>query len=153
MKGSEFEGIVVQHVLDRLVAEIEQGNWSTIAYTINNSDGTYSVQNREVNVQHKLVSAVIQKLTEDNGQIKAIYDKLQKIIETEEFKNQISEKFAEKMISWLNEKAGWYNDEGYKNRAAFNRDVRTEVIKQIAKRKVDRIMEEAESIGEEEVKE
>ena len=102
------------------------------------------MQHRDVNVQDKLVSAVIQKLADDKQQTKEIYDRLQALIETDDFKDKIAEKFAENMIKWLNEKSGWYNDEAYKNRAAFNRDVRTEVVKQIAKRKVDKIMEEAE---------
>jgi hypothetical protein len=141
MKDS-FEDSVAQHVLERLLVQIDKGETITVPYTTyNQQQNTYSTQNQTVNVQDSIVGKVIQRLNEDKTFIDSLHKEVESLIKTNEFKDKVANDAAEKLISWLNEKQNsWYNDT-YKNRDSFKKEVRTQVVKIVAAKQADKILE------------
>ncbi len=138
---TDLEKQVVEHVLQKLIVEIDQGYDTTVLYTTyNHETGTSSTQQRKVNLKHGIVSAVTQKLLENKEHTDAIYKHLDEHIQSKEFKDDLAAAWSNKMINWLNETSTWSDDK--KNRTAFNVEVRKQTIKIIAQRKADKIMED-----------
>ena len=133
----DFQDTVAQHVLERLLAEIDRGETSTIWYTTTNQDGSSNTTSREVNVKHSISSAVIHKLSEDKETMDKLQKKLDSMIKSQGFQQKVADRVSDKLISWLEEKTSWYPRDEYAHKESFKKEVRQKSIQIIAQKHAD----------------
>lgn len=138
MSKLDFTNEVVEHVLERLLYEIDRGEPSFILYSTWNNDGTSHTEKREINIKHRIESAVAQKLIDDSGYMEKLRQKIDTMLDSSGFIEKVVAGYATQLISWLQEKDNW--DNKYKNKESFDKGVRTQVVKIIAQRKADELI-------------